>query len=128
MVKEALKYYLCKRGASFHETKNYSSCIFSNSGKTTLVEKLISVFVNENYRVGTIKHHGHGGDLTSLDTGKDSWKHRQAGAIVSGAVSQGTLQLNVLRNEPWEAVELFINIRKVSLDVIFIEGFKNHLY
>lgn len=97
---------------------------FSNSGKTTLVEKLVNLFVNENYRVGTIKHHGHGGDLTSLDTGKDSWKHRQAGSIVSGAVSQGTLQLNVMKKEPWEAVELISMYEQFPLDVIIIEGFK----
>lgn len=97
---------------------------YSNSGKTTLVEKLVAAMTKENLRVGTIKHHGHGGELATLDSGKDSWKHRQAGAIVSGAVSKGTLQLNIVRAESWEANELISLYSQFSLDVVVIEGFK----
>lgn len=97
---------------------------YSNSGKTTLVEKLITAMSKENLRVGSIKHHGHGGDLANLDLGKDSWKHRQAGAIVSAAVSKGKLQLNVVRDEHWEVTELIALYSNFPLDVIIIEGFK----
>ncbi|WNF35788.1 molybdopterin-guanine dinucleotide biosynthesis protein B [Bacillaceae bacterium IKA-2] len=97
---------------------------YSNSGKTTLVEKLITAMSKENLRVGSIKHHGHGGDLATLDSGKDSWKHRQAGAVVSAAVSKGKLQLNVVRNEHWEVTELVALYSNFLVDVIIIEGFK----
>ncbi|MFN7251765.1 MAG: molybdopterin-guanine dinucleotide biosynthesis protein B [Anaerobacillus sp.] len=97
---------------------------FSNSGKTTLVEKLVAAASEEAVRVGTIKHHGHGGELTSLDEGKDSWKHRQAGAIVSAAVSKGTLQLNVAKDNLWEPDELLALYENFPIDVVIIEGFK----
>ncbi|MCT8140439.1 molybdopterin-guanine dinucleotide biosynthesis protein B [Anaerobacillus sp. CMMVII] len=97
---------------------------FSNSGKTTLVEKLVSAASKNALRVGTIKHHGHGGELTSLDVGKDSWKHRQAGAVVSAAVSKGALQMNVARENDWEPDELLAIFQTFPIDVIIIEGFK----
>lgn len=97
---------------------------YSNSGKTTLVEKLVTAMSKEKFRVGTIKHHGHGGDLATLDSGKDSWKHRHAGAVVSAAVSKGKLQLNVVRDEHWEATELIALYSNFPLDIIIVEGFK----
>ncbi|QOY34127.1 molybdopterin-guanine dinucleotide biosynthesis protein B [Anaerobacillus isosaccharinicus] len=97
---------------------------FSNSGKTTLVEKLVHAATKNAFRVGTIKHHGHGGELISLDEGKDSWKHRQAGAIVSAAVSRGMLQLNVARENSWEPEELLALYEYFPIDVVIIEGFK----
>ncbi|OIJ10176.1 molybdopterin-guanine dinucleotide biosynthesis protein B [Anaerobacillus arseniciselenatis] len=97
---------------------------FSNSGKTTLVEKLVICFTKENFKVGTLKHHGHGGELISLDYGKDSWKHRKAGAVVSGAVSKGELQLNVLNEQSWEPTELVDLYKNFPIDVLVIEGFK----
>lgn len=97
---------------------------FSNSGKTTFVEKLVSRLIKENFQVGTVKHHGHGGELTSFDHGKDSWRHRQAGAVVSGAVSDGVLQLSVVKEVAWSPEELIELYKKFPIDVIVIEGFK----
>ena len=49
----------------------------SNSGKTTLIERLITMLVQDGYRIATIKHAGHG---FNLDTdGKDSWRHKKIG-------------------------------------------------
>src|SRR5438876_10539583 len=50
----------------------------SNSGKTTLIERVIPVLVREGYRIATIKHAGHGFDLDT--EGKDSWRLKRAGA------------------------------------------------
>ena len=50
----------------------------SNSGKTTLIERLIPELVVAGYRIATIKHAGHGFDLDT--EGKDSWRHKRAGA------------------------------------------------
>jgi len=53
----------------------------SNSGKTTLLEKLIAALAAQGLRVGTIKHSHH---QPEMDTpGKDSWRHKQAGAAAS---------------------------------------------
>lgn len=51
---------------------------WSGSGKTTLIEQLITLLVADGLRVATIKHTHHDFDLDS--PGKDSWRHRQAGA------------------------------------------------
>ncbi|MEK6695521.1 MAG: molybdopterin-guanine dinucleotide biosynthesis protein B, partial [Nitrospirota bacterium] len=61
----------------------------SNSGKTTLIERLISVLVQDGYRIATIKHAGHG---FNLDTeGKDSWRHKRAGASTVIVTTKGSL-------------------------------------
>ena len=56
-----------------------------NSGKTTVIEGLVGYLVGEGYRVATIKHTSHS---HRFDTpGKDSHRHRQAGARLTVAVS-----------------------------------------
>ena len=50
----------------------------SNTGKTTLIEKLIPELRRRGYRVATIKHNIHGFDIDH--EGKDSWRHKKAGA------------------------------------------------
>lgn len=58
-----------------------------NSGKTTLVVELIEHLTGIGYRIGTIKHTHH---RHELDTpGKDSHRHRVAGAGAVGIVSRG---------------------------------------
>jgi molybdopterin-guanine dinucleotide biosynthesis adapter protein len=49
-----------------------------NSGKTTMIERLIPLLQERGLRVATVKHspHEHGLDIE----GKDSWRHRRAGA------------------------------------------------
>ncbi|MDQ6992869.1 MAG: molybdopterin-guanine dinucleotide biosynthesis protein B [Mariprofundus sp.] len=54
---------------------------YSNSGKTTLMEKLVASFSAAGLRIATIKHSHH---QPEMDTpGKDSWRHKQAGAATS---------------------------------------------
>lgn len=62
---------------------------WSGSGKTTLVEKLIPEFTVRGLRVSVIKHAHHGFDLDK--PGKDSWRHREAGAM----------QVLMLSNDRW---------------------------
>ena len=50
----------------------------SDSGKTTLLEKLIAEIKNRGYHIGTIKHDTHGFDIDR--EGKDTWRHKKAGA------------------------------------------------
>jgi molybdopterin-guanine dinucleotide biosynthesis protein B len=55
------------------------------SGKTTVIEGLVGYLVGAGYRVGTIKHTAHS---HRFDTrGKDSYRHRRAGAGMTIAVS-----------------------------------------
>ena len=93
----------------------------SKSGKTTLIEGLIPEFMKRGYRVATIKHHNKAFQIDH--EGKDSWRHKQAGAhtvIISSPqkvaliedVSQD-LSLDDLANR-------FIQ----GADIIIAEGFK----
>lgn len=53
----------------------------SGSGKTSLLEKLIPELTGRGLRVATIKHDVHGFEMDK--PGKDSWRHKQAGAVTS---------------------------------------------
>jgi molybdopterin molybdotransferase len=50
----------------------------SDAGKTTFLEKLVPHLTARGHKVGTIKHDVHGFDIDHK--GKDSWRHKQAGA------------------------------------------------
>jgi molybdopterin-guanine dinucleotide biosynthesis protein B len=51
----------------------------SGTGKTTLIEKLIQIFAEKNYKVSSIKHTDH--KFEADIKGKDSWRHKHAGAF-----------------------------------------------
>jgi molybdopterin-guanine dinucleotide biosynthesis protein B len=98
----------------------------SNSGKTTLIERLIPVLVNDGYRIATIKHAGHG---FNLDTeGKDSWRHKRAGAGTVIVTSKGSLAMftDVAEDVPVE--ELRARYVRDSTDLIIAEGWKHEGY
>lgn len=93
----------------------------SDSGKTTLIEKIIPELIRRGYRVATIKHHGHGFDLDH--EGKDSWRHKQAGAWVTVLASPHQVAVVEEVEKDYEIAELRdIYIRQV--DIILTEGFK----
>ncbi len=58
-----------------------------NSGKTTLIVELVQELTARGLRVGTIKHTHHHHELDT--PGKDSHRHRQAGAAMVGIVAPG---------------------------------------
>ena len=63
----------------------------SNSGKTTLIEKLIAELAGRGWRVATIKHNRHGFDIDH--EGKDSYRHKKAGAKMTVVSSPHQLAL-----------------------------------
>ena len=98
----------------------------SNSGKTTLIERLILELTGEGYRVATIKHAGHGFDLDT--EGKDSWRHKRAGASQVVVLSKGSLAMftDVAEELPVQEIrERFIN---KDIDLIIAEGWKSEGY
>ncbi len=92
----------------------------SGSGKTTLVEKLLHELSGRGLRVATIKHAHH---KVVLDTpGKDSFRYKQAGAVMSMLVTSSELQLvadAVDRREPEQLAERFLG----EADLVLAEGF-----
>jgi molybdopterin-guanine dinucleotide biosynthesis protein B len=94
---------------------------WSGSGKTTLLAALIPRFIARGLSVSTIKHAHHGFDLDQ--PGKDSWRHRQAGArevLVASSVRWALLH-EVAGEEPGlpELLE-----RLSPVDLVIVEGYK----
>jgi molybdopterin-guanine dinucleotide biosynthesis protein MobB len=91
----------------------------SNSGKTTLVEKLIPELKRRGYRIGTIKHTHHG---FSMDPkGKDTYRHRAAGADTVLGASSGQIALvkSVAETDLDSLLPYF-----QDMDIVLAEGFK----
>lgn len=102
---------------------------YKNSGKTTLIEKVIADLAERGMRIGTIKHHGHATELVSLDYGTDSWKHRQAGAAASLVMNEdGALQLQAAQEQKPSLDQLLAMYQTLDLDGVLVEGFKQEDY
>ena len=95
----------------------------SNAGKTTLLEKLIRELSGRGRRVGTVKHHFHGPVEVDVP-GKDSWRHRQAGAVAVALASREAFF--VVRETPEELpLEAIVHRALTGVDLVLTEGFKS---
>ena len=95
---------------------------YSGSGKTTLLELVISLLVEQGLRVSLIKHAHHQFDIDV--PGKDSWRHRKAGAHeVLVASSERWALMHEHRGE--EEPDLDVLLSKLApCDLVLVEGFK----
>jgi molybdopterin-guanine dinucleotide biosynthesis protein B len=95
---------------------------WSGSGKTTLIEKLIPRLVARELRVSLIKHAHHTFDVDQ--PGKDSYRHRHAGASeILVTSSRRWVLMHELRGSPEPSFEE--QIKHLSpCDLLFVEGFK----
>lgn len=91
----------------------------SNSGKTTLLEKLIQELTAMGYAIGTVKHAHDGFDMDK--EGKDSWRHRKAGAKATLVISDGKIAL--LKDDASDAIAAMTTYL-ADMDLIMVEGFK----
>ena len=95
---------------------------WSGSGKTTLIEKLIHRFVKRGLRVSLIKHAHHSFDVDR--PGKDSYRHRHAGAgEVLVTSSRRWVLIHELRGEREPAFEEQLK-HLAPCDLVIVEGFK----
>jgi molybdopterin-guanine dinucleotide biosynthesis protein B len=95
---------------------------WSGAGKTTLVEKLIPVLTANGMRVSVVKHSHHQFDLDL--PGKDSWRHRQAGAAQVMVVGGRRWALmNELRDAPEPDLEAVL-AQLSPCDLVLVEGYK----
>lgn len=95
---------------------------YSGSGKTTLLEKLLPRFTAMGLRISVIKHAHHNFDVDQ--PGKDSYRHREAGASeVLLASSTRWVLMNELRGAPEPALEACLS-RLSPCDLVLVEGFK----
>jgi molybdopterin-guanine dinucleotide biosynthesis protein B len=95
---------------------------YSGSGKTTLIEQVIALLVARGLKVSLIKHAHHAFDVDV--PGKDSWRHRQAGALeVLVASSQRWALMHELRGTPEPSLDELLAVM-APCDLIIVEGYK----
>ncbi len=92
----------------------------SGSGKTTIVVKLVEHFADAGFRVGTIKHSCHPHPLDAK--GKDSWRHKEAGAERTLFVGPERMQLVADVESELSPVELAGDLLK-DMELVIVEGF-----
>lgn len=93
----------------------------SNSGKTTLLVKLITEAKSRGWRVATVKHDVHGFEMDK--PGKDTWRFGQAGADVV-AISSPQKMAILEKVETEKTLEEVLE-RIPEVDLIFTEGYKH---
>jgi len=99
---------------------------WSGSGKTTLLAKLIPALIGRGLTVSTVKHAHHDFDIDQ--PGKDSWRHREAGAtevLVSSDRRWALMHEHRGAAEPPLAALL---AKLQPVDLVLVEGFKREAY
>ena len=102
--------------------KVFGFAAYSGSGKTTLIENLVPLLVAQGLKVSVIKHAHHAFDVDR--PGKDSYRHRQAGAgevLVSSGARWALM--HELRNESEPELPALLE-RLSPCDLVLVEGFK----
>ena len=92
-----------------------------NSGKTTLVVKLIDEMTRRGCDVGSIKHHSHG-DFDIDHKGKDSYRHREAGASEVVIASPNKIARTKTLDHELECSEILQTMP--GHDIVIVEGYR----
>lgn len=90
-----------------------------NSGKTTMIEKLIPKLKEKGLKIATIKHDGH--DFSADIEGTDTFKHREAGAYGIAIFSKNKFMV-IKEQKDTNEKELISYFQ--DCDLILLEGFK----
>ncbi|MBX4258579.1 molybdopterin-guanine dinucleotide biosynthesis protein B [Clostridium estertheticum] len=96
----------------------------SNTGKTTLIEKLIRALKLRNYSVGVLKHDAHKFDIDK--EGKDSFKFSEAGAdnVIISSFEKLAMVQKVEKEVPMDEILLLFK----DIDIVLIEGYKDNKF
>lgn len=92
-----------------------------NSGKTTLMEKVIAALAAAGHRVAAVKHDAHRFEIDRA--GKDSYRFREAGAEAV-VVSSPQMTAVVLRHREEPALESILARFVSGMDIVLAEGYK----
>lgn len=96
---------------------------WSGAGKTTLIERVLPPLLAAGLVVSTVKHAHHGAELDR--PGKDSWRHRQAGAREVMVSAPGRWAL--MHEEPGAEPDLpDLLARMGPADLVLVEGFRRY--
>ena len=92
----------------------------SESGKTTLIEKLIPELKRRGYRIGVVKHAFH--EFAFDKPGKDSWRIKSAGAeTVLVAAPNSIVMVKSAQGETLDDLKGYFQ----DMDLVLTEGFKH---
>ena len=94
---------------------------WKNSGKTTLVSRLVAHLRKKKFKVGVVKHAHHSFDIDHPNT--DSYKIREAGSYKTTIVSEKRLAHIEEKISPEIDLEELIKLNK-GCDILIFEGFK----
>lgn len=94
---------------------------WSGSGKTTLLERLVRELSGRGLRLGTVKHDTHGFAMDQV--GKDTWRHQQAGAVVTAISSPDRFGLIERRPQGERRLEDILPLLS-DVDLVLVEGYK----
>lgn len=90
-----------------------------NSGKTTILAKLVTLLTQKGYKVGVIKHDGH--DFEADTKGTDSYKHKKAGA--HNVIVYSQTKMMMVKDHIAPRIEEMIAYQN-EMDFVLIEGMK----
>ncbi|SEQ43670.1 molybdopterin molybdotransferase/molybdopterin-guanine dinucleotide biosynthesis protein B [Loktanella sp. DSM 29012] len=102
--------------------KIYGITGWKNAGKTGLMERLVAEITARGFTVSTIKHAHHSVDVDQ--PGKDSYRHRQAGAqqVVLASANRWALMTELRGADEPPLADLLAQLAPV--DLVLIEGYK----
>ena len=117
---------MAKNNANINNAENSPKIVSfiakSGTGKTTLIEKIIKILAKRGYKVSSLKHTDH--DFDADIPGKDSWRHKNAGAY-------STMLLSEKKMVFFSDIETPCGIKDIVLKffggagIVIIEGFKD---
>ena len=102
--------------------KIYGVVGYKNAGKTGLMERLVTEITGRGFSVSTIKHAHHSFDVDHA--GKDSFRHRQAGAhqVLLASRARWALMTELRGADEPPLADLLARLNPV--DLVLIEGYK----
>lgn len=97
----------------------------SDAGKTTLLEKVVRELRSRGWRIATVKHDAHSFEIDH--EGKDSWRHKQAGACMT--IISSPSKIAVVADSDHDHSLNEIRDRFVrDADLIITEGYKRETH
>lgn len=95
---------------------------YKNAGKTGLMERLVAEIKGRGFSVSTVKHAHHTFDVDH--PGKDSYRHRNAGAhqVLLSSRTRWALMTELRDSDELALAELLTRLDPV--DLILVEGYK----
>jgi len=93
------------------------------SGKTSLIVKLVGIFIDKGYRIGVIKNSYH--HIITDKPGTDTWNYKEAGALRVFLNCPDGSSMPYFSTQEKEKPQYIAQLCMEDLDLVFLEGFKN---